>query len=118
MLMIRNVLMPKREIGPPGEDLICPESNTPRFNTQLPPRIFLQVEGKEPNSPSLPSSFYAEPHSFCREAEDRLDDSSPLDRGGTSAFLRSTERTLQLSVKRTCQSPQSGLRPGWLRVRL
>lgn len=34
MPMIRKFLTPEREISHPGANLICPESNTPRFTVQ------------------------------------------------------------------------------------
>jgi len=94
MPMTRKFLTPEREISHIGANLICPESNTPRFNPQLPPRISLHLKGKGTLSPSLPSSFCAKQNSCCAEREDGHDDSSRLDRTCTFASRRSTELKL------------------------
>ncbi len=117
MPMIRKFVTPEREISHLGVNLICSESNTPRFNPQLPPRISLHLEGKGTISPSLFSPFCAQQNSCCGEREDKHDDSSLLDRACTFASRRSTELKLESPEEGTRPSPPPGLRPGWLRVR-
>jgi hypothetical protein len=93
MLMIRSFPTLEGEINHLGANLICSESNTPRFIPQLPTQISLHLEGKGTISPSLPSPFCAKQNRCCgeREARHHDSDSSRPDRACTFASRRSAE---------------------------